>query len=247
MRVIRLRVAYDGTEFHGWQVQPGLRTVQGVLTGVLGEALGETPVLHAAGRTDAGVHARGQVVSFATESRLPVRALCPRANRALPRDVRVADAAQAPDDFHARFSARARRYAYRLLDRDDVMLARYAWYPKRRVDPDRLDSATRVLEGEHDCSSFRSVGGSASSPCCRTYRASWTRWEHGVQLDIVADHFLYHMVRTVVGTSLAAARAADPPAEMRRVLAARDRGAAGTTAPAQGLTLEEVCYEGGRS
>ncbi len=246
MRVIRLLVAYDGTDFHGWQAQPGQRTVQGTLAEALAGALGETPGLHAAGRTDAGVHARGQVVSFATGSRLPIRAVVPRTNRALPRDVRVRAASEVPEDFHARFSARARRYAYRLLDDDDVLLGRFAWRPQYRVEPDRLEAAARALEGEHDFSSFRASGGSTSSPHCRVYRASWSRWEGGVRFDVVADHFLYHMVRTVVGTALAAARTADPGTAMRRVIEARDRSAAGPTAPAQGLTLEEV-YFGERS
>src|SRR5438034_2844201 len=122
MRTIRLVVAYDGTEFHGWQIQPGQRTVQGVMEGALREVLGheEPPRVTGAGRTDAGVHARGQVASFACVSVLPSKAWVPLLNRSLPADVRVRAAAEAPAEFHARHSARERRYAYRVLERDDV-------------------------------------------------------------------------------------------------------------------------------
>jgi tRNA pseudouridine38-40 synthase len=245
MRVIRLLVAYDGTSFHGWQSQPGLRTVQGVLTEALGSVLGATPSLHAAGRTDAGVHARGQVVSFASDSVLPVRAVAPRTNRELPADVRVREATEAGPEFHARFSARARRYAYRLLDREDVLLGRFAWWPRRAPNPLQLEAATEVLHGEHDFSSFRSAGGAAGSPRCHVIQASWSRWEGGMRLDIVADHFLYHMVRAIVGTVLEQATTADPVAAMRAILGARERSAAGTNAPPQGLTLEQAIYDQG--
>ena len=243
MRVFRVVLAYDGTEFHGWQIQPACRTVQGVLIDALREALdGDPGTVHAAGRTDAGVHARGQVASFTSATALPARAIAARLGRALPADVRVRALDEAPERFHARHSARARRYAYRLLREDDVLFGRMAWAPAAPVDPDRLARATAPLEGAHDCSSFRSSGSSPSDPRCRVMRASWSSWERGVRLDIVADHFLYHMVRNVVGTALRAASTADPAAAMRAVLAARDRAAAGPTAPPQGLCLEEVSY-----
>ena len=243
MRAFRLTVAYDGTSFHGWQSQPGLRTVQGVLEQALSEiAGGGLSKLTGAGRTDAGVHARGQVVSFAAETRLPAHALPPTLNRRLPADVRVREAVEVAPEFNARFEALARRYAYQLIERDDVLVERFAWRPPRTPDPERLARATRPLEGSHDCSAFRASGGAESRPVCRIARASWTRWEAGWRLDIVADHFLYHMVRNVVGTALAAAATEDPAAAMRRVLDSRDRRQAGRTAPACGLCLEEVYY-----
>ncbi len=243
-KTIRLVVAYDGTDFHGWQVQPGRRTVQGVLQDALSGLLEETVEIAGAGRTDAGVHARGQCASFTTSHRLPARAYAPSLGRRLPRDVRVVEAEERPEGFHARHSARARRYAYRLLDRDDVLLGRFAWAPPAPADPAALDRATRVLEGAHDCTSFASSGSPARTNVCRVHRARWSRWEGGTRLDIVADHFLYHMVRTVVGTALAAARTRDPEAAMGRALAARARAAAGPTAPPQGLSLEQVFYPG---
>jgi tRNA pseudouridine38-40 synthase len=246
VRAFRLTVAYDGTSFHGWQAQPGLRTVQGVLEETLSEVAGEgLSKLTGAGRTDAGVHARGQVVSFSAETRLPARALPPTLNRRLPADVRVREAAEVAPEFNARFEALGRRYGYLLIARDDVLLERFAWHPPRRPDPEHLSRATRALEGTHDCSAFRASGGAESRPVCRITRASWTRWEAGWRLDIVADHFLYHMVRNVVGTALAAAATADPAAAMKRVMESRDRRQAGRTAPACGLCLEEVYYPTG--
>ena len=235
-------LAYDGTEFHGWQRQPGQRTVQGVLEEALSHVLSERVEVAGAGRTDAGVHARGQSASFATSSRLPARAFAPVLDRELPEDVRVIRAEDREEGFHARHDATGRRYAYRLLDREDVLWSRFAWQPGVPVDAPALDRATRTLEGRHDCRSFESSGSPSRNPECRVDRARWTRWEGGLRLDVVADHFLYHMVRTLVGTALAASTTSDPAGEMRAVLEARDRARAGVTAPPQGLCLEEVFY-----
>ena len=238
-----LVLGYDGTDFHGWQVQPGRRTVQGVLEETLGELLGGEAVdVHGAGRTDAGVHARGQVASFRSATRLPPRAVKAELARRLPRDVVVRSVEAVDEEFHARHSATARRYAYRLTWHEDPLLGRFAWRPRGRPEPKSLDRATRAIEGERDCSSFQGAGSSQANPVCRIARARWRPWEGGLALDIVADHFLYHMVRNVVGTALAAAAAPEPAAAMERVLAALDRKRAGVTAPAHGLCLEEVFY-----
>lgn len=246
MRTFRLTLAYDGTAFHGWQVQPRVRTVQGILEEALAKLpLAEGSRLAGAGRTDAGVHARGQVASFSAETRLPARAFAPQLNRLLPDDVRVLEAEEVDRAFHARHSARARRYRYRLMRRDDLMWRRFAWHPPRQPGADALELAVRALEGEHDFSSFQASGGPPAPPVCRVFRAGWRSWDEGVALDVIADRFLYHMVRNIIGTALEAARTADPAAAMRRVLAARDRRAASITAPAQGLSLEQVFYSNG--
>ncbi len=244
-RTFRLTVAYDGTDFHGWQVQPGVRTVQGELERAVSEAL-ELPGLrvHGAGRTDTGVHARGQVASFSARTALPARALPPLVGRRLPKDVHVVDAAEAPADFHARHSARARRYVYRLLDRDDVLWRRFAWHPGRLPELEALAASAVPLVGTHDCSSFRAVGSQPAEPVCRVDVARWSRWEGGLSFEVQADHFLYHMVRNLVGTALAAARTDDPAAATTAVREARDRARAGITAPPEGLCLEAVVYEG---
>jgi tRNA pseudouridine38-40 synthase len=246
MGTFRLLVAYDGTAFRGWQRQPGQRTVQGVLEEALAGALGVPAVtLKGAGRTDAGVHARGQVASFRAECRLPARALAPLVGPRLPSDVRVREAREAPEGFDARRSAIGRRYSYRLLRDEEPVLGRFAWTPRRWPEAAALEHATRVLEGAHDFSSFRSSGSTDGPPTCHVGRARWREWEGGIELEIVADRFLYHMVRSIVGTALAAAGGADPAEAMRNVLAARDRAAAGVTAPARGLCFEQVFYPEG--
>jgi tRNA pseudouridine38-40 synthase len=244
MRVLRMTVAYDGTGFHGWQVQPALRTVQGALEDALEPVLGERTRVHGAGRTDAGVHARGQVASFETSSTLPARAIEKRLARRLPADLRVREVSEATSRFHARHSARGRRYAYRLLRGQDVLLERFAWRPPGPVRPEGLERATRALEGVHDFSAFQSTPTQRANPVCRVSRARWRWWDGGLQLDMVADHFLYHMVRAVVGTALGVSEAADPGASMRAVLASRDRARAGRNVPAAGLCLEQVFYAG---
>ncbi len=246
MRRIALVVAYGGAAFHGWQRQPGWRTAQGVLDAALGELLGEEVRVTGAGRTDRGVHARGQVASFETAATLPAHAIPPRLAKRLPADLRVRAAREVDAGFDARRSATGRRYAYRLLRREDLFLEPFALRPRGRWAPDAWRSATAALEGRHDFTSFESAGSPRESKVCRVIRADWSWWEGGVCLDIVADHFLYHMVRNIVGTALSVARTPDPAAAMREVLAARDRAAAGPCAPPHGLTLEEVFFpEGG--
>jgi tRNA pseudouridine38-40 synthase len=243
VRTFRLTLAYDGTLFHGWQIQPGLRTVQGVVEGAVKAVLEDDSVrLAGAGRTDAGVHARGQGVSFVADTRLPLRAIAPLLARRLPDDVRVVDVSEAREGFHARHSAIGRRYAYRLLWRDDVLLSRFGWHPRGMLDPARLRAATAVLEGERDFAAFQSAGSSPVATRCHVHRADWSACEGGVRFDVVADHFLYHMVRNIVGTALRASRADEPAREMRVVLESRDRSRAGVTVPARGLTLEQVFY-----
>jgi tRNA pseudouridine38-40 synthase len=163
-------------------------------------------------------------------------------NRRLPDDVRVRSAAEVPAGFDARRSAVARRYAYRLLNEDDVLLARIAWHPRRPADANALARATGALVGEHDFATFHAMGSSATGSVCRIQRASWRGWDGGIQLDIIADRFLYHMVRSIVGTALALQGERDPGRAMRECLASRDRSRAGPTAPAHGLCLEQVFY-----
>jgi tRNA pseudouridine38-40 synthase len=243
VRTFRLTLAYDGTEFHGWQVQPGVRTVQGEVERALSEVLQTEAVrVHGAGRTDTGVHARGQVASFSADTSLPARAWPPLLGRRLPHDVRVVDAGESPAGFHARHSALARRYVYRLLDRPDVLLERFAWWPGRAPAFEALAASAPALEGVHDCSSFRAVGSAPADPVCRVDCARWHRWEGGAAFEVQANHFLYHMVRNLVGTALAVAGAADPAGALREIREARDRGLAGITAPPQGLCLEAVVY-----
>ena len=242
MRTLALVVAYDGSGFHGWQVQPGQRTVQGVLEEALAGLLGKAVRVHAAGRTDTGCHARGQVASFACDTTLPVTALPPALNTRLPEDVRVRDARAAHDAFDARRSATARRYSYRLLDAEDLLMRRIAWHPRRRIAAEGLERAVRPLEGDHDCAALQAAGSTATVTRCEVRRAGWRRWDGGLVLDMISNHFLYHMVRNVVGTALMLQNEPDPGAAMLAVLRSGDRVNAGPTAPPEGLCLEQVFY-----
>ena len=244
-RTFRLTVAYDGTAFHGWQRQPAVRTVQGELEGALAVVLESADVVVAgAGRTDAGVHARGQVASFRHDTHLPAKSLPPLLGRVLPGDVRVTAAAEVTDGFHARHSARARRYVYRLLAAPDLLAERYAWAPPVLPPLAALAASASPLAGTHDCTAFESVSQTQADPICHVRAARWSAHDGGVHFEVIADHFLYHMVRNLVGTSLTAAAAPDPGAHMRGVLESRDRARRAAPAPPHGLSLEQVYFEG---
>jgi len=247
MRTIRLVIEYDGTEFAGWQAQgsPALRTVQAVLEEVLSRVLTEPVRLAVAGRTDRGVHARGQVASFRTESTFPLWRLARALAGLLPHDVAVRSFAEVPDDFHARFSAVERRYVYRVLARPSPLWARRAWWPWMIFDPEALTEWFAPLVGEHD---FRAFAGREPSGVrlehgrCRVTRLVFAPWDGGVQLEVWANRFLYHMVRNLVGTATSFTRGTRNPADLVAILESGDRRRAGPTAPPHGLCLEGVVY-----
>jgi tRNA pseudouridine38-40 synthase len=246
MRNIRLVVEYDGGGFHGWQAQarPAVRTVQEELEAVLSRVLREPVKLAVAGRTDTGVHARGQVANFRTASDLPLSRLARALAGLLPADVSVRALAEVPASFHARHSAIERRYLYRLLDAPSAVWARRAWWPWTRLDPAAMTAAFAPLVGEHDFRSFagRAPGQEEVHGRCRVMRLEFVRWEEGVLFVIHANRFLYHMVRNLVGTAIAITRGRIDPATLPAIVEARDRRRAGPTAPAVGLSLEQVLY-----
>jgi tRNA pseudouridine38-40 synthase len=246
VRTIRLVLEYEGTGFAGWQAQrSGLRTVQGEVEAVLRQVLQEPPKLGVAGRTDAGVHARGQVASFRTENALPLWRLARALTGMLPGDVSVRSLAEVPDGFHARFSAVERRYVYRLLDRPSALWGRHAWWPWMALDADALTAAFAPCLGEHD---FRAFAGREPSKeplahgRCNVRRLRFVRWEGGTSLEVWANRFLYHMVRNFVGTATAFTKGTRKASDLPAILASQDRRRAGPTAPPVGLTLERVIY-----
>lgn len=242
---LRLDVAYDGTDFSGWAVQPGRRTVQGTLEDALGQVLRTDVSTTCAGRTDAGVHARGQVCHVDVDGDLAAVDLRRRLAAALPADVRVRAVRPVDDSFDARFSALWRRYSYRVCDDAaalDPLRRREVLAWRRPVDLDRMDAASAMLLGEHDFAAFCRKREGATT-IRRLVKFSWSRRSDGIVVgDVVADAFCHNMVRSLVGAVLAVGdgrRTATWPAE---VLAGRRRHPAVVVVAPHGLTLEEVGY-----
>jgi tRNA pseudouridine38-40 synthase len=245
-RTIRLTIAYDGTGFRGWAKQrdPSIRTIEGSLSELLERVLQEPVKLSVAGRTDAGVHARGQVTSFRTTASVPPERIIRAVNGRLAPEVVVFDAGEAPDDFDARFSATAREYRYRIDEREppDPFVARYVWSRPGHLALRPMRAAAGTLVGEHDFASFCRHPGDDRSTVRHLTHLTVARRGQALEIRAVADAFLHQMVRSLAGTLVAVGEGRLDPGSMPRILAARDRAAAGELAPARGLTLERVHY-----
>ena len=242
---IALGVEYDGNAFHGWQTQPGGGTVQDVLQEALARIAGEAVDVVCAGRTDAGVHATGQVVHFDTQVRRPLTAWVRGVNTFLPPAVSVVWAQPVADDFHARFSAFGRRYRYLLLNRPQrpgVGHGRVGW-DHHPLDIERMQQAAALILGEHDFSAFRAAGCQAKTPVKTMREASVRRFGELVVFDFEASAFLHHMVRNLVGSLVYIGQGRQPFGWMRELLAMKDRTQAAPTFAADGLYLVGVRYE----
>lgn len=243
-RTYRLVLAYDGTGFHGWQVQSDLPTVQGALLVAARPLFAGEVRLIGASRTDAGVHAVGQSAALTGISTLPAAAVLAALNARLPREVRVVSAAEAPADFDARRAARGKRYLY-LIDNGGVrspLLQRYAWHVTGPLDVEAMRSALGPLRGRHDFGAFCAAPGREADPRCHVRAVHVRRRRVLVAVAISADRFLHHMVRNIVGSVVEVGRGARAPGWLADVLRLRDRTRAGPTAPARGLTLLRVLY-----
>lgn len=260
-------MAYDGTDFHGWQVQPGRCTIQGELQSALGRLVGETPLPQGSGRTDAGVHALAQVASFQLQAHIPPGNLLRALNRTLPGSIRILNVEIVPDSFHARHSAAAKTYEYRVLPVEPTenqicppFLSRYVCPYSWRVRLELLNEAAQVFIGEHD---FRSFAASDADRTTRTAKQTAVQSEvrettrtilrsewheevrdgfHFLIYRVRGNGFLHHMVRNLVGTMLDVGRGYLSPEELPKILAAKSRDLAGPTAPARGLFLHSVEY-----
>ncbi|MBO8169422.1 MAG: tRNA pseudouridine(38-40) synthase TruA [Thermoanaerobacteraceae bacterium] len=247
MQKIKLVVQYDGTEFNGWQIQSKQsqsRTVQYELERALKALTGEAIRVEAAGRTDAGVHARGQVVSFATTSLVPVDRYPVALNSLLPEDIVVVSSEAVDEGFHARYWAKKKTYVYRIINRPfpDVFWRRYAYHIRSPLDVARMQEAACHFEGEHDFRSFCASGSSVKNYVRRVEECMVQRQGDLIALSITGDGFLYNMVRIIAGTLIEVGLGKRSAAEIPEIIEARDRKTAGHTAPAHGLTLEKVIY-----
>lgn len=247
----RFLLQYDGTDFHGWQIQDGLRTVQGELTRVLSLLDGRDVAVHGSGRTDAGVHAEGQVASAQLEREISTIKLRNAVNGNLSADVRVLFIERTADSFHARYSARTKTYVYRVVHGPVIspFWSRYALQESRRLDLDRLRSAASLFLGEHDWTAFSAANSDAGSRVRTIFSIDVDHgWDgrgrcHLITFSITANGFLRYMVRSIAGTLLAAARDELNPTTIRRAIEKGERELVGPTAPAHGLTLKSVTYD----
>lgn len=241
---IALVVAYDGTDFVGWQTQANGRSVQSVLEAAAGAVADEPVAIAAAGRTDAGVHALGQVVHFDTHARRTPRQWRLGINSNLPADVTVHWAGEMPADFDARRSALARRYRYEIVTGElrPVLERRHVWWVRARLDCAAMTAAATAWLGEHDFSAFRAAECQSTTPMRRLDAVRIARRGERVSIEVTANAFVYHMVRNLVGTLVEIGRGRRPYTWAAELLAGRDRTRAGATAPAAGLMLVGVRY-----
>jgi tRNA pseudouridine38-40 synthase len=248
MRNLKLTIAYDGTDFAGWQIQPDAATVQGTLASAIGRLTGEKVLPQGSGRTDAGVHALAQVATLQTESAIPVANFVVALNDILPASIRVLAVEEVAADFHPRKSAQAKSYRYRIY-REAIcppFLTRYVWHYPYPLDENAMREAASLVEGEHDFTSFAAVdperGKENTSNIRRIFSSQWRRESSELIYEVRGNGFLHHMVRNLVGTFLLMGKGTLKPADITKILSARDRSAAGATAPASGLYLVNVEY-----
>ena len=249
-RNFKVTLSYDGTDFKGWQVQPQCPTIQGTLADAIERITGERVLPQGSGRTDAGVHALTQVASFAINSPIPEGNLQIALNDTLPPAIRVMEVVESAPDFHARHSAKAKTYEYRIF-RANVcppFVARYVLHHPYPLDEDAMAAAADSVIGEHDFTSFAAADpekGKDDEPldCVRTiYSSAWHRDDHLLVYRVRGDGFLHHMVRNLVGTFLLVGKGSMQAASLPSILAARNRSLAGPTAAASGLFLVGVEY-----
>lgn len=245
MKRVRMVVSYDGTAYRGWQLQPNGITIEEVLNRELTALLKEPISVIGASRTDSGVHARGNIAVFDTENRMPADKICFALNQRLPEDIRVQRSEEVPADWHPRKANCTKTYEYKVLNRKISMpLERlYAHFCYFNLDLDKMREAAAYLVGEHDFKSFCTVRTQAEETVRTIYSLDITKQEDMITIRISGSGFLYNMVRIIAGTLLEVGMGAYPPEHMEEILDARDRQAAGRTAPARGLTLVSMEYQ----
>lgn len=250
IRNLKLVLAYDGSEFYGWQVQPDCSTVQGTLASAIGRITGEKVLPQGSGRTDAGVHALAQVATFTTESNVPAENMVKALNDILPSSIRVMDAREVAADFHARKSTRSKTYRYRMYRAPicPPFIARYVWHYPFGLDEVSIARAAALVVGEHDFTSFAAVDPERGKDeesvnnVRKIFASTWRRVGEELVYTVRGSGFLHHMVRNLVGTFVLIGKGTLKPEDLTRILEAKDRSAAGATAPACGLYLVQVEY-----
>ena len=244
-RRLKLTIAYDGGPWTGWQTLPSGLTVQDKVELALRKIAAAPLRIHGSGRTDAGVHALGQVASFRIDRDWTAREWTKGFNASLPEDIAVRSAAIMPDEFHARYAARGKLYEYRIFNRPErpAIDRAYVWHLHKPLDLEAMQQAASCLIGSHDFSSFEGTLTDNEDPVCHLEQLSVTRQGNHLMIQAYADRFLKHMVRAIVGTLVEVGHAKRQPQSLEDVLTLKDRTAAGRTAPPQGLFLVQVDYD----
>ena len=245
MKRVKLVVAYDGTNYHGWQVQDNGITIEEVLNRTISELVQEDIKVIGASRTDAGVHACGNVAVFDTESRIPGDKFSFALNQRLPEDIRIQESCEVDADFHPRYADTVKTYEYNILNRrfelpTKRLYAAFCYYP---MDIERMNQAAAYLVGEHDFKSFCSAGAQVQTTVRTIYAVNVTKEDDMVHIRITGNGFLYNRVRIIAGTLMQVGTGLMEPEQVKEILEARDRSKAGPTAVAKGLTLVEIRYE----
>ncbi len=243
MKRVKLVVAYDGTAYHGWQLQPGAPTIEGELNRALGELLGEKITVIGASRTDAGVHALCNVAVFDTDSPIPGEKMSYALNQRLPEDIRIQSSEEVAPDFHPRHCSSRKTYEYRILNTPFPLPTRrlYAHFAYVPLDVEKMRQGASYLVGKHDFKSFCAAAGTAETTVRTIYQLTVEKEENEVIISVCGSGFLYNMVRIIAGTLMEAGRGSIRPEQVKEILEGRERQLAGPTAPACGLTL--VRYE----
>lgn len=241
---IKLKLQYDGTAYHGWQIQKNDVTVQETVKKAIEKITGENVVLTGCGRTDTGVHAENYVCNFHTNSTVPVERFPYALNTHLPDDIVCFGAEAVSEDFHANSSAVKKRYVYKILNREfpDAVLCRYAWHYKYPLDIEKMRTASKAFIGEHDFIGFASSGFTVKTTVREIYSLDVSRDGDMITIDVTGNGFLYNMVRIIAGTLVFAGGGKIDSSDMADIIASKDRNRAGITAPPQGLCLKEVYY-----
>jgi len=243
MRNFRLVVEYDGTDFHGWQKQPEMRTVQGSIEEALADIFDKEIPLNGAGRTDAGVHALGQVANFVHETTMTTQQIGKALLSKLPEDIQVYRVSEADLNFHARFSASSRRYTYYLRTEPTAIWRRFAYVVSSPLDIEAMNKGAACLIGERDFTSFTPARSNGVPTRCNLLSLDVKDHEDVLAVEVEADHFLHNMVRVIVGTLIEVGRGRFRPEHVEEIVGKKDRGAAGPTIPPNGLFLMEVVYK----
>ena len=242
MRNLKIVIEYDGTDFVGWQSQINGRAVQDEIASVLSGVLQEKISLHGAGRTDSGVHARGQVAHFQTNSTLAASSILNALNGLLPEDISIHSVEEVPEAFHSRFDARERVYRYYICIEPSAIERRFSWFVKYDLDLQTMNEAANLILGEHDFESFCKYEAEVDHYRCTIIESRWTRMSAKIVYEVRANRFLHGMVRALVGTMIDVGRGSISVSQFKEIMTAKDRKKAGMAAPPHGLFLEEVVY-----